>query len=106
MSPEKLLQIERRKRVVNLLLVTCIGLHAYQTYSISLGAVENQEKREATEKKYEQFKMKVLDDQFLQGLEAKLKTRDEGEIRQYVKAVCTEWGGQSEKRIPTFKNII
>jgi hypothetical protein len=81
-------------------------LHAYQTYSISMGAVENKEKREAAEKRYEQFEKKILDDQFLRGLEAKLKSRDEGEIRQYVKAVCTEWGGVSDKRIPTFKNII
>ena len=89
-----------------MVVVSAIGLHAFHTYTVNVAADESKMRREIVEKRYVNFEKKITSDEWLRELEKKVKSKDQGEIRQYVKGALGEWGSESGTPIRSYNNII
>mmetsp|Transcript_19850 Transcript_19850/g.28538 ORF Transcript_19850/g.28538 Transcript_19850/m.28538 type:complete len:117 (-) Transcript_19850:85-435(-) len=110
-SGEKLLKMEKRRRIVNFVVVTLVGVHAFQTYQIQTSAHEHKNLRERTEARYQSFVNKLHSDTWLKGLEEHITNKSNAELRSYVKGIYgsidpTWEGGGNGNYIPGLGPVI
>lgn len=71
-TPELLVKIEKRKKIVNFFVASFIAGHAYHTYNIVQLSNQHKEQRALAEERYELLKKKFNDQRWIDGLQSKL----------------------------------
>ena len=76
-TPELAAKIEKRRRIVNVVVVTGITGHAYHSYSIVQISKELKERRSLAEERFEALRTKFNDPKWISSLEGKLHSMKE-----------------------------
>jgi hypothetical protein len=116
------LAIDKRKRVINLVLVTLIGMHAYRTSIIATGrplfilkitllaAEEKRKEKLITQHRFQEFVTKLKSDEWIEGFEPHVASQKERNIKNYVRgvyvAIDKDWNGPNPNYIEGIGQII
>ena len=85
LTPELVATIEKRKRIINIVLASCIAGHAYHTYGIVQLAKHHKEQRALSEERFEILTKKFNDKKWVEGLQERLGSMKE--TRHYVNSL-------------------
>mmetsp|Transcript_25060 Transcript_25060/g.42350 ORF Transcript_25060/g.42350 Transcript_25060/m.42350 type:complete len:121 (-) Transcript_25060:188-550(-) len=85
LTPELAAKIEKRKRIINIVLASCIAGHAYHTYGIVQLSKHHKEQRALSEERFELLTKKFNDQNWIDGLQNKLGSLKD--TRQHVNSV-------------------
>ena len=85
LTPELMAKIEKRKRIINIVLASCIAGHAYHTYGVVQLSKHHKEQRKLSEERFDLLSKKFNDKHWIEGLQRKLGSLKD--TRQYVNSV-------------------
>lgn len=109
-TPETLKAVDRRKKIINFLLVTAFGIHSYRTYLTTTAAEQARKERETVELRYTEFLKKLSSDEWIQGLETHIRSKKEKDVKNYVRGIYTsidkDWSGPNPNYIEGLGPII